>query len=102
MKTKLKTLWQQLLRSPREFPVELAMGVAFFIITVWKTESLKWNGGVQTGSMVNDDILWFFVPLIALTFWLHRVNRIVYILSFFFFLPLMALNLRPYLFTFGF
>ena len=102
MKTKLKTLLQQLLRSPREFPVELAMGVAFFIITVWKTESLEWNGGVQTGSMVNDDILWFFVPLIALTFWLHRVNRIVYILSFFFFLPLMALNLRPYLFTFGF
>ena len=102
MKTKLKTLWQQLLRSPREFPVELAMGVAFFIITVWKAESLEWNGGVQTGSMVNDDILWFFVPLIALTFWLHRVNRIVYILSFFFFLPLMVLNLRPYLFTFGF
>ena len=35
MSTKLKSLLQQLLQSPRRFPVELALGVVFFIIAVW-------------------------------------------------------------------
>jgi hypothetical protein len=30
MNTKLKTLLQQLLQSPRRFPIELALGVVFF------------------------------------------------------------------------
>lgn len=41
---KLKTLLQQLLQSPRRFPVELALGVTFFIIAV-------------LDSSVNGDIL---------------------------------------------
>jgi hypothetical protein len=53
-------------------------------------------------SVVNSDILWFFVPLMVLTFWLHRVNRWAYFASFFLFLPLMALDLKPFLWTYGF
>jgi len=32
---------------------------------------------------INSDILWFFVPLVALSFWLRRVNRWAYLASFF-------------------
>ena len=103
MNTKLKSLWQQLLQSPRRFPVELALGVVFFIIAVWDTETREWNEkALQFESDVNGDILYFFVPLMALTFWLHRVNRWAYYASFFLFLSLMALNLKPFLWTYGF
>ena len=103
MNTKLKSLLQQLLQSPRRFPVELALGVAFFIIAVWDRETHAWNEVTrQYESAVNGDILWFFVPLVALSFWLHRVNRWAYLASFFLFLPLMALDLKPFLWTYGF
>ena len=103
MNTKLKSLMQQLLQSPRRFPVELALGVVFFIIAVWDSETSAWNEVTkQYESGVNGDILWFFVPLVALTFWLHRVNRWAYLASFFLFLPLMALDLKPFLWTYGF
>ena len=76
MNTKLKSLLHQLLQSPRRFPVELALGIVFFIIAVWDSETHAWNEVIrQYESSVNGDILWFFVPLMALTFWLHRVNR---------------------------
>ena len=103
MSTKLKSLLQQLLLSPRKFPVELALGIAFFIIAVWDTETTVWSE--TAGHMVSDingDILCFFVPLMALTFWLHRVNRWAYYASFFIFLPLMMLDLMPFLWTYGF
>ena len=103
MKTKLKSLSQQLLQSPRRFPVEAALGVVFFIIAVWDSESSTWNeASARMESAVNSDILWFFVPLVTLSFWLHRVNRWAYLASFFLFLPLMALNLKPFLWTYGF
>ena len=103
MNTKLKTLLQQLLQSPRRFPVEMALGVVFFIIAVWDSETHVWNEKTaQYDSAVNGDILWLFVPLMALTFWLHRVNRWAYLASFFLFLPLMMLNLKPFLWTYGF
>jgi hypothetical protein len=103
MNAKLKSLWQLLLQSPRRFPVELALGVVFFIIAVWDSETREWSEkALQFESAVNGDILWFFVPLMALTFWLHRVNRWVYLASFFLFLPLMALDLNPFLWTYGF
>ena len=103
MNTKLKSLLQQLLQSPRRFPVELALGVVFFIIAVWDSENSEWNvKTAQYESAVNGDILLLFVPLMALTFWLHRVNRWAYYASFFLFLPLMALNLKPFLWTYGF
>jgi hypothetical protein len=92
-----------LLQSPRRFPVELALGVVFFIIAVWDSETREWSEKTaEYVSAVNGDILWFFVPLMALTFWLHRVNRWAYYASFFLFLPLMALNLKPFLWTYGF
>ena len=103
MNSKLKTIWQQLLQSPRRFPVELALGVAFFIIAFCNSETLEWSEKTaQMESAVNDDILWLFVPLMALTFWLHRVNRWAYFASFFLFLPLMMLDLKPFLWTYGF
>ena len=103
MNTKLKTLVQLLQQSPRRFPVELALGIVFFVIAVWDSESSAWNETTaQMESAVNGDILWLFVPLMALTFWLHRVNRWAYFASFFLFLPLMALDLKPFLWTYGF
>ena len=103
MNTKLKSLLQQLLQSPRRFPVEAALGVAFFIIAVWDSETFQWNEvTANMDSGVNGDILWLFVPLVALSFWLRRVNRWAYLASFFLFLPLMALDLKPFLWTYGF
>ena len=103
MNTKLKSLLQQLLQSPQRFPVEMALGVVFFIIAVWDSETYTWSEKTkQFESAVTGDILWFFVPLMALTFWLHRVNRWAYLASFFLFLPLMVLNLKPFLWTYGF
>ena len=103
MNTKLKTILQQLLQSPRRFPIELALGIAFFVIAVWDSETNTWNNATkQMESAVNGDILWFFVPLMVLTFWLHRVNRWAYLASFLLFLPLMALDLNPFLWTYGF
>ncbi len=43
MNTKLKTLMQQLLQSPRRFPVEFALGMVFFVIAGWDSESSTWN-----------------------------------------------------------
>ncbi len=76
MKTKIKDIVKQLLRSPREFPVEAAMGLAFFLISAWHTENVSWieSTGEYT-SGINGDILMLFVPLVVLTFWLHKVNR---------------------------
>ncbi len=103
MNRKLKSLMQQLLQSPRRFPVEFALGIVFFVIAVWDNESSTWNEtSARMESVVNSDILWFFVPLMVLTFWLHRVNRWAYIASSFLFLPLMALDLKPFLWTYGF
>ena len=103
MNTKLKSLLQQLLQSPRRYPVEFALGIVFFVIAVLDSESSTWNeASARMESAVNSDILWFFVPLVALSFWLHRVNRWVYLASFFLFLPLMALDLKPFLWTYGF
>ena len=103
MNTKLKSLLQQLLQSPRRFPVEFALGVVFFVIEVWDSETSAWDETkAQMVSAVNSDILMLFVPLMVLTFWLHRVNRWAYFASFFLFLPLMALDLKPFLWTYGF
>ena len=103
MKTKLKNIIQQLLRSPKEFPVEAAMGLAFFLIAAWHTCHAEWDETLaRMVSGVNQDILPLFVPLLVLTFWLGKVNRWAYVASGFLFLPLMALNLKPFLMTYGF
>lgn len=103
MNRKLKSLMQQLLQSPKRFPFEFALGIVFFIIAVWDNETNHYNEALkQWESDVNGDILWLFAPLMVLTFWLHRVNRWTYIASSFLFLPLMALDLKPFLWTYGF
>ena len=103
MKEKLKNILRLLLRSPREFPVEAFMGLAFFAIAAWNTGYAQWDEALhQMVSGVNEDILMLFVPLLVLTFWLHKVNRWAYVVSGFLFLPLMALNLKPFLMTYGF
>lgn len=103
MKEKLKNILRLLLHSPREFPVEAAMGLAFFAIAAWHTGHNEWDEVLhQSVSGVNADILPLFVPLLVLTFWLHKVNRWAYVASGFLFLPLMALNLKPFLMTYGF
>lgn len=103
MNTKLKILWQLLLQSPRRFPVETVLGIVFFVIAVLHSKTYAWNEVIkQWDCAINGDILWLFVPLITLTFWIQRVNRWAYYVSFFFFLPLMALNLKPFLWTYSF
>ena len=100
LKIKVKTMAQQLLRSPREFPVEAAMGVVFFLIAALHTSSSQW--AEKVADYLQDDVLVLFVPLIVLTFRLHRVNSWAYRLAGLLFIPLMALDLRPFLFTYGF
>ncbi len=90
--TRVKTIVKQLLRSPLKFPVEAAMGLAFFVIAV-----------SYTGHAADDaGILWLFVPLMVLTLVMHNVNRVAYVVSGLLFLPLMSLNLKPFLWTYGF
>ena len=113
MKAKIRSFWQQMLRSPKEFPVETAMGFAFFIIAVWHIESRRWVGG-NAVSDVNEDILFLFVPLIVLTYWLNRLHKrqiaqkwknvciLAYVLSGLLFFPLMALDLKSFIETIAF
>ena len=103
MNRKLKSLMLQLLQSPKRFPFEFALGIVFFIIAVWDLQLSTSNmSATRVESTVNGDILWLFAPLMVLTFWLHRVNHLAYIASSFLFLPLMALDLKPFLWTYGF
>ncbi len=103
MKAKVKDILKHLLHSPLEFPVEACMGLVFFLISAWHTGHAEWNDAAgEMTSGVNADILWLFVPLLLLTFWLHKVNRWAYLASGWLFLPLMALHLRPFLWTYGF
>ena len=100
---KLKAMMLQLLRSPKNFPVEAALGLVFFGIAAWHTAHNEWNEEVgRMVSGVNQYILPLFVPLLVLTFYLRKVNRWLYYLSGLLFLPLMALNLQPFLYSYGF
>lgn len=100
---KLKTLFLQLLKSPRNFPVEAALGVVFFLIAFFHTDEHVFND-IAAGMLkiVNDDVLLLFIPLVILVFWLQRVNRWLYYASFFLIIPLLAVDLKPFLFTYGF
>ena len=91
----IKTLLHQLLRSPQRFPVEAALGVMVFVITVFDIENIEWLG-------VSLDILCLYVPLVALTFWLQRASRIAYYASFLLSLFLLSINIKPFLWTSGF
>ena len=79
------------------------MGFLFFCISAWHTGHAGWDSVTgELTSGVNADIIWLFVPLLILTFWLHKVNRWAYMASGLLFLPLMALNLKPFLWSYGF
>ncbi len=96
---------RELLRCPKELPVETALCLTFFMIAVFHTATEHWDEETAVMlSAVNGDILMLFVPLFVLTFYLHRVNRWAYCLSYLLFIPLMALNLKPFLWStaFGF
>ena len=102
---KLKKTITQLARCPREFPMETIMGICFFVIAVVHVSTSAYSEQVgRFVSAVESDILWLFVPLISLTFCLHKVSKWAYVASAFLFLPLMMLNLKPFLWTasFGF
>lgn len=99
--TRLKLFILQLWRSPKEFPIEALMGLAFFLISAFNAETWDEHSELAV-SNINSDILWLFFPLLALTYWAHKVNRIAYIVSGLLFLPLMALDLEPFLWTYGF
>lgn len=86
------TMLRLLSDIPRRFPVETALGVVFYIIALCFLLSAK----------EDEDILLLYLPLQALTFWLGRVNRIAYVASFFLFVPLLAIDLRPFLWSSGF
>jgi len=100
MNIKLKSLLKQMLCSPRHFPVEMTLGVMFFIIAVLHEEYGNSIDKIAVfGKILNHDILWLFTPLMVLTFWSHRCNRLAYYASFFLFLPLMALDLKTFIWT---
>ena len=70
---KIKTLFQQLLRSLRNFPVEAAMGVVFFMIALLYTDKHVFNDAAAgILNTVSDDVLFLFIPLVVLSFWLQR------------------------------
>ena len=100
---KIKTLFQQLLRSPRNFPVEAVMGVVFFVIAFLYTDRHVFNDAA-TGilNIVSDDVLFLFIPLVVLAFWLQRVNRWLYYASLLLIVPLLAVDIKPFLWTYGF
>ena len=96
---RLQEAFRQLLRCPRQFPMETLLCLSFYAIVTWDTVQ---GFGHERGTVFNADILPLFVPLFVLTFYLHKVNRWAYIASFFLFLPLMQLHLHHFLTTIAF
>jgi len=95
--------WRELLRCPKELPVETALCLIFFMIAVVDETSGHWDDvRGERLSAVNGDILMLFVPLFSLTFYLHRVNRWAYVISALLFIPLMMTDLKPFLWSASF
>lgn len=96
MKTKFKEMFKLLLVSPKKFPVEFALGLTFFIIAVLSHAVSYWDSDLHTAVCgVSDTVLPFFMPLTVLSYCLGRINRTAYIVSYFFFLPLMNVAFLP-------
>ncbi len=100
-RVKTMAFMKRLLHSPKAFPMEALMGIAFFLIAAWKTEKVSLCEALPDASSWAD-ILYFFVPLMVLTFYMHRVNRWAYVVAGLLFVPLMMLNLYPFLWSAGF
>lgn len=93
MNINIKSIFKQLTHSPKDFPVETFLSIVFFCFAVYYTKHETWS---------DASILLFFVPLMALTFCLHSVNRWAYVISGFVFVPLMVIDLQPFIMTYGF
>ena len=103
MNAKLRNMMRLLAESPRRFPVELALGLTFFLVAAYQTDkSGWWNVVDETVGRMDGDVLWLYVPLAVLSFWLGRVNRWAYVASYFLFVPLAWLVGKGFFNTFGF
>ena len=95
--TKLRQTLLQLLRSPKNFPVELFIGIVFFAMSVCMNEHCTWTLFGHTFEWdKHSDIIPWFIPLFALTYWLGKVNRWASYASALLFLPLLLLNWDDY------
>ena len=71
---KLKQTLQQLLRSPKNFPAEMFMGIVFFVMSVCMNEHSTWTLFGQTIEWdKHSTIIPWFIPLFSLTYWLGKV-----------------------------
>ena len=94
MKEKLLRFLRLISVSPKRFPVEFALGLTFFFVAAYNTAFSHWDSDIH--SMVcniSGTALPFFIPLVVLSFWLGRVNKVAYYVSYLLFLPLMAVDL---------
>lgn len=90
---KLKQTLLQLLRSPKNFPAEMFMGIVFFVITICMNEHSTWTLFGQTIEWdKHSTIIPWFIPLFSLTYWLGKVNRWAYYASALLFIPLLLLD----------
>lgn len=96
MGTKFQKFLQLALRSPKRFPVEAALGVIFFILSVLFLEY------PTTDKMNIGEKLLYFIPLVSISFWLQSINKKAYLASFFLIVPLLYVDVAPYIETFGF
>lgn len=90
---KLKQTLLQLLRSPKNFPAEMFMGIVFFVMSVCMNEHSTWTlfGHTIEWDKYSTIIPWF-IPLLALTYWLGKVNRWAYYTSALLFIPLLLID----------
>lgn len=76
---KTRSIFRQLGRSVTKFPVETMLGVAYFILFLFRE---RWD--------VSDETFLAFFPLYVLTYSFHRLKlRVPYILSYFLWIPVM-------------
>lgn len=91
--TRLSAIWQGLLRSFRDFPVEALISVAVFLLTLLSNEEV----------IRSAFPLAYFFPLVVLSFCLHRQAlrkeglawKVCYYVSAFFWIPLYIWKAEP-------
>lgn len=103
---KLKSLLHKCLESARQFPVELLLGVTFFVLYVVYFQLPK------DSNQSVADVLVFFFPLFVLTYVCHLWSteskcqwmKIIYWLSYLVYIPLLFMNIKQFVdsYAFGF
>jgi len=94
----IKTTLKQLLRCPKEFPIETLLGVTFFVMAVYVEESIGWDESIH-GYVHSrfEEVQLLFIPLFILTFFLHKVNRWAYWASYLLWIPLSMTDLKTFI-----